>query len=77
MLFLTRARTYAIHLVTASGVVAAFLAVVELLDATPDERVAAAWLALLLGMLLVYQQVPAWVVGYRSYILRSTPCCRS
>jgi len=44
MPFLTRARAYAVHLFTASGVVAAFLAVAELLDETPDERVVFAWL---------------------------------
>jgi phosphatidylcholine synthase len=42
--FLTRARAYAVHLLTASGVVAAFLAVTELLDEAPDERVVFAWL---------------------------------
>jgi phosphatidylcholine synthase len=44
MPFLTRARAYAVHLLTASGVVAAFLAVAELLDEAPDERVVFAWL---------------------------------
>ena len=42
--FLTRARAYAVHLLTASGVVAAFLAVAELVDDAPDERVVFAWL---------------------------------
>src|SRR5215208_1088429 len=41
---LTRARAYAVHLLTASGVVAAFLAVAELFDDAPDERVVFAWL---------------------------------
>jgi phosphatidylcholine synthase len=40
----TRARAYVVHLLTASGVVAAFLAVAELLDKAPDERVVFAWL---------------------------------
>lgn len=40
----TRARAYAVHVLTASGVVAAFLAVAELLDEAPDERVVFAWL---------------------------------
>ena len=44
MPFLARARAYAVHLLTASGVVAAFLAVAELLDEAPDERVVFAWL---------------------------------
>ena len=39
-----RARAYAVHLLTASGVVAAFLAVAELMRTAPDERVAFAWL---------------------------------
>jgi len=39
-----RARAYAVHLFTASGVVAAFLAVVELFAEAPDERVVFAWL---------------------------------
>jgi phosphatidylcholine synthase len=39
-----RVRAYAVHLLTASGVVAAFLAVVELFDDAPDERVVFAWL---------------------------------
>jgi phosphatidylcholine synthase len=43
--FATRARAYAVHLLTASGVVAAFFAVAELLDDAPDERVVFAWLA--------------------------------
>jgi phosphatidylcholine synthase len=42
--FLTRARAYAVHVFTASGGVAAFLAVAELLDEAPDERVVFAWL---------------------------------
>jgi phosphatidylcholine synthase len=42
---ITRIRAYAVHLLTASGVVAAFLAMAELLDAVPDERVVFAWLA--------------------------------
>jgi phosphatidylcholine synthase len=42
--FVTRARAYVVHLLTASGVVAAFLAVAELLDEAPDERVVFAWL---------------------------------
>ncbi len=42
--FLTGARAYAVHLLTASGVVAAFLAMAELLDDSPDERVVFAWL---------------------------------
>lgn len=42
--FVARARAYAVHLLTASGVVAAFLAVAELLDDAPDERVVFAWL---------------------------------
>jgi phosphatidylcholine synthase len=37
-------RAYAVHLLTASGVIAAFLAVAELLDDAPDERVVFAWL---------------------------------
>jgi len=37
-------RAYAVHLLTASGVVAAFLAVAELMGAAPDERVVFAWL---------------------------------
>ena len=40
-----RARAYAVHLLTASGIVAAFLAVAELLGDAPDERVVFAWLA--------------------------------
>src|SRR3954471_14692779 len=39
-----RARAYAVHLLTASGVVAAFLAVAELTKEAPDERVVFAWL---------------------------------
>jgi phosphatidylcholine synthase len=42
--FLARARAYAVHLLTASGVVAAFLAAAELLDEAPDVRVVFAWL---------------------------------
>ena len=42
---LTCARAYAVHLLTASGVVAAFLAVAELFDDAPDERIVFAWLA--------------------------------
>ena len=42
--FLARARAHAVHLLTASGIVAAFLAVAELVDETPDERVVFAWL---------------------------------
>ena len=42
--FLARARAYAVHLLTASGVVAAFLAVAELLREAPDVRVVFAWL---------------------------------
>src|SRR5688500_17252845 len=42
--FLTRAPAYAVHVLTASGVVAAFLAVAELFDAAPDERVVFVWL---------------------------------
>jgi len=42
---MTRARAYAVHLLTASGVVAAFLAAAELMREAPDERVAFAWLA--------------------------------
>src|SRR5918997_1039014 len=41
---LARARAYAVHLLTASGVVAAFLAVAELLDEAPDERIVFVWL---------------------------------
>jgi phosphatidylcholine synthase len=42
--YLIRARAYAVHLLTASGVVAAFLAVAELFDEAPDERVVFTWL---------------------------------
>ena len=42
--FSARARAHAVHLLTASGVVAAFLAVAELFDDAPDERVVFAWL---------------------------------
>jgi phosphatidylcholine synthase len=41
---MTRARAYAVHVLTASGIVAAFLAVAELFDEAPDERVVFAWL---------------------------------
>ena len=41
---LIRARAYAVHLLTANGIVAAFFAVAELLDDAPDERVVFAWL---------------------------------
>jgi phosphatidylcholine synthase len=44
--FFSRARAYAVHLLTASGVVAAFLAVAELFDHAPDERVVFGWLVL-------------------------------
>jgi phosphatidylcholine synthase len=37
-------RAYAVHLLTASGIVAAFLAVAELMKEAPDERVVFAWL---------------------------------
>jgi phosphatidylcholine synthase len=37
-------RAYAVHLLTASGIVAAFLAVAELMEEAPDERVVFAWL---------------------------------
>lgn len=40
-----RARAYGVHLLTASGVVAAFLAVAELVQEAPDERVVFVWLA--------------------------------
>jgi phosphatidylcholine synthase len=39
-----RARAYAVHLLTASGIIAAFLAVAELFDDAPDERVVFLWL---------------------------------
>jgi len=42
--FPARARAYAVHLLTASGIVAAFLAVAELFDDAPDERVVFVWL---------------------------------
>lgn len=42
--FVSNARANAVHLLTASGVVAAFLAVAELFDDAPDERVVFAWL---------------------------------
>jgi len=42
--FVARARAYAVHLLTASGIVAALLAVAELFDDAPDERVVFAWL---------------------------------
>ena len=41
---LARSRAYAVHLLTASGIIAAFLAVAELFDDTPDERVVFVWL---------------------------------
>ncbi|HYG56229.1 MAG TPA: hypothetical protein VD965_13115 [Burkholderiales bacterium] len=41
-----RARAYAVHVLTASGIVAGFLAVAELLEEAPDERVVFAWLVL-------------------------------
>jgi phosphatidylcholine synthase len=41
---LARARAYAVHLLTASGIIAAFLAVAELFDDAPDERVVFVWL---------------------------------
>lgn len=40
----TRVRAYAVHVLTASGVVAAFLAAAELVKEPPDERVVFAWL---------------------------------
>ena len=43
--FVARARAYAVHVLTASGVVAAFLAVAELFEDAPDERVVFVWLA--------------------------------
>jgi phosphatidylcholine synthase len=43
--FTSRARAYAVHVLTASGVAAAFLAVAELFDDAPDERVVFVWLA--------------------------------
>jgi phosphatidylcholine synthase len=39
-----RGRAYAVHVLTASGIVAAFFAVAELLDEAPDERIVFAWL---------------------------------
>jgi phosphatidylcholine synthase len=42
---LIRARAYAVHVMTASGVVAAFLALAELFAEVPDERVVLVWLA--------------------------------
>jgi len=39
-----RARAYAVHVLTASGIVAAFLAVAELMREAPDERIVFAWL---------------------------------
>jgi phosphatidylcholine synthase len=42
--FLTRARAHAVHVLTASGIVAAFLAVAELMEEAPDERIVFAWL---------------------------------
>jgi phosphatidylcholine synthase len=44
--FVARARAYAVHLLTASGIVAAFLAVAELFDDAPDERVVFVWLVI-------------------------------
>ena len=41
---LDRTRAYAVHLLTASGIVAAFLAVAELFSEAPDERVVFVWL---------------------------------
>jgi phosphatidylcholine synthase len=41
---LARARAYAVHLLTASGIIAAFFAVAELFDHTPDERIVFVWL---------------------------------
>jgi phosphatidylcholine synthase len=41
---LARGRAYAVHLLTASGIIAAFLAVAELFDHAPDERVVFVWL---------------------------------
>jgi phosphatidylcholine synthase len=41
---LARARANAVHLLTASGIIAAFLAVAELFEAAPDERVVFVWL---------------------------------
>jgi phosphatidylcholine synthase len=37
-------RAYAVHLLTASGIIAAFLAVAELFEDAPDERVVFVWL---------------------------------
>jgi phosphatidylcholine synthase len=42
--WLPRARAYSVHLLTASGIIAAFLAVAELFDDAPDERVVFVWL---------------------------------
>lgn len=42
---MSRARAYAVHVLTASGILAAFLAVAELMQETPDERIVFAWLA--------------------------------
>ena len=39
-----RARAYGVHVLTASGIIAAFLAVAELFDDAPDERVVFVWL---------------------------------
>lgn len=44
------ARAYAVHLLTASGIVAAFLAVAELLEEAPDERVVFAWLVVAVAL---------------------------
>jgi phosphatidylcholine synthase len=41
---ISRIRAYAVHVLTASGIVAAFLAVAELFDAAPDERIVFLWL---------------------------------
>jgi phosphatidylcholine synthase len=42
--YFPRARAYAVHLLSAGGVVAVFLAVAELLRSAPDERIVFAWL---------------------------------
>jgi len=44
--FLVRSRAYGVHVLTASGIVAAFLAVAELFDDAPDERVVFVWLVI-------------------------------
>jgi phosphatidylcholine synthase len=41
---ISRTRAYAVHVLTASGIVAAFLAVAELFDDAPDERIVFVWL---------------------------------